>query len=161
MKSRASTASPMTSPPNPPERSSGSNVNIMKAEELLIPLVKDTEDKGLNVKQTKFQFGIPDSKDVKLVLDTYPETNLDEIRSLVNVCIANEWLKRTNLQEHFKVQLTPEGFATAKQTQEIKLLNNSKSIWIKTSDVINRHNGIFTLITAITALAALIISIVK
>lgn len=134
---------------------------MISSEEFLIPLMIEAERVGHKPHQTRYCFGVPSSKDVALVQAHFPKNNLDEFRTIVRSCLANDYFVHANLGKNQDLQITDKGFQAAKEKQKEIANNNSKSVWLKISDFVNEHNGIFTLLTAIVAIAALVISIVK
>jgi hypothetical protein len=85
--------------------------------------------------------------------------DLKYAKELADICIANEWVKRTTMGEKYNnLEITTTGLGIVKskirRIQELK----QKSILKKIADYIDDHKGIFVLLSFLVSILSLIVS---
>ena len=113
--------------------------------EFLIPLVHAVEKEGCKPNMLHFNFAVEESEDVQDILQYFPNAHFEDVSKVVKKCIANDYLEHTSIGPNSSMRLTSKGFYAGKSKIESKNKENSKTVLLKTSDWIAKHNGLLTL----------------
>lgn len=124
-------------------------------EDVLEVFVKEMYTHGIN--KDLFTLSINQINE-RIKNKTRKDISLDELRSLLNECLADEWLRNQYFEDTYSLTPTGKGVITSRRSKKELLAN--RSFLKKASDFFDDHKGLFIPLSAFSGVVALI-SIVK
>lgn len=125
---------------------------IIQAKDILPPLVKDLEEKGITTKQYYFDLSRPDGEYFKALQVVFPDATEDAIYKSIQEAKANVYLEYYSIGgEREKLRMTTKGFQAGKALLQNQKRRASRSKVKIVSDWVNEHNGLTTGYAAIVS----------
>lgn len=134
--------------------------NITEIDVLTV-FLEEMESRGTPRKA--FRLNVDDSLVEQLNNSKKTSVDLEGVKSLVDRCIANEWLERTVMDRNGRYSslvLSVSGLGVVRSKRKQGEVKANRSWSRKFSDFIENHKGWISLFSIIVAIATLIVTVI-